>query len=154
MHSEKETIYYLMREIIKERRELSKQYFDLKISLDAINTTPEHREQQALENLKEEKKVPCYRNHDKKRIPYSNSSKKVSLYPLERISGYVVSILKDSPVPISNQTLYKKLVDDYEIHINYPNFTSNILPKLKDSKLIPIEKAYRGYWQYRKIEDN
>lgn len=154
MNSEKEAIYYLMKEIIKERRELSKQYFDLKNSLDEINNTPENRGPQATENSKEEKQVPYYRNYDKKKIPYPNLQKKMLPCPFERISGYVVSILKDSPVPISNQTLYKKLVDDYEININYPNFTSNILPKLKDSKFVPIEKAYRGYWQYRKIEDN
>lgn len=39
MDEEKKVIYTLMREIVEERRELSKQYYDLKAKLDTLSMT-------------------------------------------------------------------------------------------------------------------
>ncbi|MGC5455855.1 hypothetical protein ACPYMZ_00360 [Enterococcus faecium] len=154
MYSEKEIIYLLMKEIVKERRELTHQYYDLKSKLKKLEETNEQNKTSKINSLKKDVKFTSNADMERKNADYFNSTTKRKSCPFERLSGYITLILKDSPIPLSNKELYSKLLNEYEINITYPNFSNNILPKIRDSKKIPVEKAYRGYWQYRKIEDN
>lgn len=140
LDEEKEIIYSMMREIISERRELSKQYYDLKAKLDEIT-----------ENKQEEETNDCLAGrikHDVKERPTA-FLKKRQHYPFERIAGYVVEILKESDNPQSNKEIFDKLVSEYGITILYSNFSNNILPRIQDSSQFSIVKVGRGYWQYK-----
>jgi hypothetical protein len=67
----------------------------------------------------------------------------------QQISLTIASILKDSQRPLRNQEIYSILKEKGDNQISIQNLTSNILPKLNKDKKIPVERAYRGYWQYR-----
>lgn len=156
MNLEKEEIYFLMKQIIAERRELSKQYYELKKRLEKIDLSNTHLDNTLIkENFskknKTENHMPIHDNSfEYPKKVYVPIDKKKVVYPFERISGYIIELLKQSPIPLGNKVLYKQLQNKYDIHISYTNFTNNILRKIHDSPNIPVEKAYRGYWQYRK----
>lgn len=143
-NKEKEIIYQLMRNLIEERRALSKQYMDLKARLDSldelhINDSRNTDERYStIDNEKESKfgAIPPY--------------KKVKKEPIERIGGYVTEVLRAASTPLKSKELYEALVRNYEVKIQYLNFRNNILPRLAEMSQFSIEKAYRGYWQYRR----
>lgn len=143
INNEKLIIYQLMRELVKERRELSKQYYDLKTQLDQLE--------------KEDLVTGCNRNQSLKKIEkeriaqedyYFSKNRTAHHNSFDRISKNIVSILKQSGVPLSNKQIFEKLTSEYEISISLRNLTCNILPKMKNKRTLPIEKACRGYWQY------
>ncbi|EJB2307212.1 hypothetical protein MUD73_000981 [Listeria monocytogenes] len=144
IEEEKRIIYELMRELIIERRELSKHYYELKQQLDDLGKSndllvnKEHRPMSVLEKEKIRDSDYFHRNNKK--------SHQISF---DRISKNILSVLKESPVPLSNKQIAEKLTTEYELNVNYSNLTSNILPKMLKERSLPIEKAYRGYWQYR-----
>lgn len=141
---EKLIIYQLMRELIEERRELSKQYYDLKRKLDQT----EERERSGTKfstNLltimdKEKLKQQDY---------YFKNNKTQQHNSFDRVSRTIVSILKESPVPLSNKQILAKLTKEYELSITLKNLTCNILPKLNNEPSLPVQRAYRGHWQYK-----
>ncbi|WP_301389607.1 hypothetical protein [Enterococcus entomosocium] len=143
IEEEKRIIYELMRELIIERRELSKHYYELKQQLDDLGSNDllenkEHRPMTVLEKEKIRESDYFHRNN--------KNSHHISF---DRISKNILSVLKESPVPLSNKQIAEKLTTEYELNVNYSNLTSNILPKMLKERSLPIEKAYRGYWQYR-----
>lgn len=144
IEEEKRIIYELMRELIIERRELSKHYYELKKQLDDLGNNndilvnKEHRSMSVLEKEKIRDSDYFHRNN--------KNSHHISF---DRISKNILSVLKESPVPLSNKQIAEKLTTEYELNVNYSNLTSNILPKMLKKRSLPIEKAYRGYWQYR-----
>ncbi|EGO2739276.1 TPA: hypothetical protein NGF98_000860 [Enterococcus faecalis] len=145
MDEEKKIIYALMREIVEERRELSKQYYDLKVKLDTLSMTSKINKFKEHESTKNEF-LDKQENKFKKKISYS---KKRKYYPFERIAGYVVEILKSSEYPIRSKELFDQLINEYDVHILYNNFSNNILPRIMDSNNFSVEKVGRGYWQYK-----
>ena len=140
LDEEKELIYSMMREIISERRELSKQYYDLKEKLDEL--TGNNQKEESNDCL--DRKIKYDANERSIALP-----KKRPQYPFERLAGYVVEILKASDHPQSNKEIFDKLVSEYGITILYSNFSNNILPKIQDSTQFSIVKVGRGYWQYK-----
>lgn len=150
MYSEKEHIYSLMKELIIERREITKQYYDLKQSLTKLDS---------IENLSAKESVEISTSSlahvpplvHTEQISSTNFQRKKT-YSFERIASCITEILKESPIPLSNKKIYDKLLDEYEIFITLTNFSNNILPKIHQTKQIPVEKAYRGFWQYTKSE--
>lgn len=144
INKEKEIIYQLMRNLIEERRDLSKQYMDLKIRLDNLDELHINESRNTDDN---------YSTIDKEKEskfgvipPY----KKVKKEPIERIGGYVTEVLREASTPLKSKELYEALVRNYEVKIQYLNFRNNILPRLAEMNQFSIEKAYRGYWRYRK----
>lgn len=141
--TEKIIIYQLMREIIEERRELSKQYFDLKVKLDQLDkkeyVVPE-----------QEKRLPTTLEREKiKQQDYLYNTNKTAYYnSFDRVSKNIISILKQSSVPLSNKQIFNKLNKEYELSISLKNLTCNILPKMKRERSLPVQQACRGYWQY------
>ncbi|MGM0111231.1 hypothetical protein [Enterococcus sp. DIV0187] len=140
---EVEVIYGLMQEIISERRELSRQYYDLKYRLDDL--------------LMVSGETPFSQNSIIKESISDKKSKKVNVIPrykrkpkvaFERIAGYVSEILRNSDVPMNSKSIYERLIEDYQINISFESFRSNTLPRIGESNNFSVEKAYRGYWQY------
>lgn len=142
--SEKLIIYQLMRKVIEERRELSKQYFDLKMRLDRLekgNQNFPKNDEKSLTILEKEK--------IKQQDYYYKRNKTQHYNSFDRVSRTIVSILKQSPVPLSNKQILDRLTKEYELSITLKNLSCNILPKMNNECSLPVQRAYRGYWQYR-----
>lgn len=144
IQEEKKTIYSLLEKIISERRELNKQYEELKQRLELLNAKEQTHvpfNERATNSVLEREKI---RNQD-----YLFSKNKTQHHvPFNRVSKNILAILKQSPVPLSNKQLLEKLNTEYDVNISYKNLTCNILPKMLKERSLPIERAYRGYWQY------
>ncbi|MGC3319488.1 hypothetical protein [Enterococcus faecalis] len=129
---EKKIIYELMKELMVERRALSQQYYELKQYLDSLSqlpVEPSKKEFNRNNTLLEKEKI---RNKDE----FYKKNKSSNHIPFDRVSKNILSILK-------------RLNTEYELHVTYSNLTNNILPKMLNEYSLPIERAYRGYWQYR-----
>lgn len=146
IQKEKQLIYVLLRKLIDERRELNKQYEELKKRLDDLNSM----EQVSAEILSGNKKnISVLEKEKTQSKDYLFRKNKTQHHvSFDRVSKNILSILKQSPVPLSNQQLLKKINTEYELSISYKNLTCNILPKMLKERSLPIERAYRGYWQY------
>ncbi|MGM0210293.1 hypothetical protein [Enterococcus sp. AZ112] len=146
IQKEKQLIYDLLRKLIDERRELNKQYEELKQRLDNLNSM----EQLSAEILSGNKKnISVLEKEKTQSKDYLFRKNKTQHHvSFDRVSKNILSILKQSPVPLSNQQLLKKINTEYELCISYKNLTCNILPKMLKERSLPIERAYRGYWQY------
>lgn len=144
MNEEKKLIYQLMKEIIAERRELSKQFFDLKVRLEQLGE--DRKEISSLEEVK----ISKLEREKIERQDYILRNNKVAHFnTFDRVSKDIISILKQSAIPLSNKQILNKLINEYELSISLRNLTNNILPKMKNKHSLPIQKAHRGYWQYK-----
>lgn len=149
---EKRLIYELMKKVIEERRELSKSYFDLKKQLNSLN------EQES--RLSSGPKIPGHNltempvnQHVEKRKLYEESiitKRQRGNYPFERVAGYVIEMLREEGIPLNTKQIHGRLENDYGIYIGYANLKNNILRKMIDLDKFSIEKATRGFYQYRK----
>lgn len=147
IENERIIIYQLMHEIVKERRELSKQYFDLKERLDKFDNKECCMPQQGQQvyTILEAEKI--------KQQDYLSKNNKLTHYnSFDRVSKNIVSILKQSSVPMSNRQIQNTLNEKYKISIALSNLTSNILPRMKNERSVPVQKACRGYWQYKQVD--
>ncbi|MDF2534722.1 hypothetical protein [Enterococcus entomosocium] len=66
------------------------------------------------------------------------------------ISLYVASFLKLRGVPTKSQIIYNYLVEEKQVSLSYSNFQSNYLKKIHDDNKINVDRAHRGYYQYRR----
>lgn len=148
--SEKKYVYEQMKMIIEERRELTKQYYDLKERLTLLDHSKSKIESVKVEDFKNEKKTDNIKKESEyQQYMLSKKSNQSKSIPYQIIGLSISSILKGAGRPLSNKEIYTILRDSNEIEVNYKNLTMNILPKMdKDSKM-NVERAYRGYWQYR-----
>lgn len=141
---EKRIIYQLMQEIIEERRELSKQYFDLKSKLDRIE------KRAGSENIQTKSSLTILEKERINQYDYFFKNNKTQHHnSFDRVARTIVSILKESPVPLSNKQILDKLTKEYDIWITLRNLTCNILPKMNKQCSLPVQRAYRGFWQYK-----
>ncbi|WP_279280477.1 hypothetical protein [Enterococcus gallinarum] len=138
-----EIIYNLMKEIIAERRELSRQYYDLKNRLDELKKPSVSSPNQTAENSKGENS-----QGEKESDFFSIVSNRTKKMPFERIAFYIIEILRNSTEPVNNKDIISILSSDYGVYLKYSNLISNILPRMGQSKDFKIEKVSRGYWQY------
>ncbi|MGX7417866.1 hypothetical protein ACWOFR_03570 [Carnobacterium gallinarum] len=134
---EKRIIYDLMKEIVRERRILNEQYFDLKIRLEKIKG-----EEVVVNN--EVILSQC----KSKIISYPKQKEQANHQIYERISMYIIEILKKEGIPLHSKKIFGILENEYQIVTSYTNLTNNILPKLNKHSM-QVEKVYRGYWQYK-----
>ncbi|EAC9512360.1 hypothetical protein B5H45_13165, partial [Listeria monocytogenes] len=125
---ERESIYHLMQEIMTERRQLTKQYFDLKERLNKINLTTI----KVIEEQKPQKKSQSQiRKENIENDKYFLSKKEGKTYlPYSKIALQISHILKKHGLPLSNKQIYEKLVNDFQLSINYSNLSNNILPRM------------------------
>lgn len=143
INKEKLIIYQFMREILEERRNLTKQYFELKEKLDQFEEIKECASKQmetTLTIMDKEKIQQQDYFFQRNKTQYHNS--------FDRVSRTILSILKQAQVPLSNKEILNKLTKEYELSISLNNLTCNILPKMNNECSLPIQRASRGYWQY------
>ncbi|MDT1956985.1 hypothetical protein MX629_00935 [Carnobacterium divergens] len=148
--SEKKYVYEQMKLIVEERRELTKQYHDLKERLILLDHSNFKIESVKLDDFKgKEKKDDFKKESEYQRYILSKNSHRSKIISYQTIGLTISSLLKEAGRPLSNKEIYTLLNETNEIEVNYKNLTMNILPKMnKDSKM-NVERAYRGYWQYR-----
>lgn len=148
--SEKKYVYEQMKMIVEERRELTKQYHDLKERLTLLVQSKFKMEPEKLADFKaKEKKDDFKKESEYQRYILSKNSYRSKMISYQTIGLTISSLLKEAGRPLSNKEIYSRLNETNEIEVNYKNLTMNILPKMnKDSKM-NVERAYRGYWQYR-----
>jgi hypothetical protein len=108
---ERLAIYQFMKEIIKERSDLSKQYYDLKTELYQLN----ERENNGPVKLKS---VLTILDHEKNKMQHYNS--------FDQVSRTIVSILKQLSVPLSKKQIIGKLINKNELSITLKNLTCTI----------------------------
>ncbi|EOW2605862.1 hypothetical protein ACOU98_002012, partial [Listeria monocytogenes] len=146
IQAEKKLIYSLLQNLIDERRELNRQYDGLEKRLEALNGV----EQSFLTTSTTNGKLNSVFEKEKIREQdyLFNKNRTQHHVSFDRVSKNILSILKQSPIPLSNKQLLESLNAEYEMCISYKNLTCNILPKMLKERSLPIERAYRGYWQY------
>lgn len=146
IQEEKRLIYDLLRKLIDERRELNKQYVELKLRLDDLNSI---EKLQPFVKPSSEKNFSLLEQEKIRNQDYLFSRNKTQHHiSFDRVSKNILAILKQSPIPLSNKQILEKLNKEYELCVSYKNLTCNILPKMLKERSLPIERAYRGYWQY------
>lgn len=146
--AEKKYIYQQMHLIIEERRELTKLYFHLKERLSSLDKLVDCKEIKNTDTLmvKREGNILSKESDYQQYILSKKSSKNI---PYQKIALTISSILKGSGRPLSNKEIHTILKNENRIQIGYKNLTMNILPKMNNDSTMNIERAYRGYWQYR-----
>lgn len=73
--------------------------------------------------------------------------KKSAQLDSDKVTGYIVTVLKKAGKPLSAKDIYTRICEMSEYEIKKTNFTSNILPRaIKKNKR--IQKAMFGYYQY------
>ncbi|WP_195478112.1 hypothetical protein [Enterococcus faecalis] len=134
--TEKKYLYEQMQSILEERRALSKTYTEL---LDRMTKLEKQsRSSKLMEESEYQKYMMSKKEKTSGRVPYSIISLKI------------VSLLKEASRPISNKELYELITKDQRFIFTYKNLTMNILPRMAKDKSVNVEKAYRGFWQYRR----
>lgn len=140
---EKNMLYLLMAKIIEERKTLNEQY-------------DYHRKR--LEEIKEIERRAESPSSTDRLIPLTEiaieqektlGKRKSATLPFDIISKKIAYVLKKSGQPLSTKQLYKLLTEEFEITLNYANLSNNILPRMNKDTSVSVEKAYRGFWQYR-----
>ncbi|MEN2259889.1 hypothetical protein AAH971_00380 [Enterococcus faecalis] len=146
--SEKKYIYEQMHLIIEERRELTKLYFQLKERVSLLDKSINYKEIEKSNTLKVKREGNIL-NKESNYQQYILSKKSSNSIPYQKIALTISSILKGSGRPLSNKEIHTILTNKHQIQIGYKNLTMNILPKMHNDSTMNIERAYRGYWQYR-----
>jgi hypothetical protein len=146
--TEKRYVYQQMHLIIEERRELTKLYFQLKERLSLLDEPTKSKRSEKVDILTTKSKKNIV-NKESEYQQYMLSKKSSSSIPYQKIALTIASILKGSGRPLSNKEIYNILINENQIQIGYKNLTMNILPKMNNDSKMNIERAYRGYWQYR-----
>lgn len=141
---EKLIICELMRELIGERRGLSMLYHDFKKKLDHIM-----EKDRSGPNFSTNSLMIIVKEKLKQQEDYIYENKTQNCIFFDRVSRAIVSILKGSPIPLSNMQILDKLIEKYEAFITLKNLTSNVLPKMNSECSLPVQKAYREYWKYK-----
>lgn len=142
-NDEKSIIYQLLQKIIKERKELSKQYFDLKNRLDQLD-----EEECVIPEFIDHPFTIMGRKMSKQKDHAFNNNKFTTYYSFDRVSKNIVSILKGTSGLLSNKQILNKLTEEYSYSISLNNLTCNLLPN-DNERSWAVQKVCRGYWQYR-----
>lgn len=139
---EKEAIYEQMKLLLEERREITKSYYDLKQRLEKLKENAENNIENSPPKKRFSKEIEVQKYFaGKTGIKHSNCYHDIALK--------IASCLKECDTPIATHKLYKVLKEKYNLNISYNNLTSNILPRIQNDSAINVERAYRGYWQYK-----
>lgn len=71
-------------------------------------------------------------------------------YDYQTLALTIASLLKESGKPLSTEQIHQQLIEKGYI-LTRNNLSTNILRKAHLDTKINVERAYRGYWQYRLI---
>ncbi|MGX7198209.1 hypothetical protein [Enterococcus olivae] len=141
-NDEKKYIYEQLKLIIVERRRLAKIYYQWKQKLENLHVSTDGgsdtNRQQPID-LKKESEYQRYKGTPPKRKGIS----------YQEISLTIASILKEAERPLKNQEILEQIIEAKGSVMTIRNLTCTILPRMNKDQRIPVERAYRGYWQYR-----
>lgn len=137
---EKELIYQQMTLILNEIHHLMESYESWKdrlFRLDQIQTPQKASNSKSLfsEEIENQKYLQTKKS-DRRGYGY------------QTLALDIASLLKDCGRPLSTKEIHERLTEKGYV-LNLSNLTSNILRKINDDSRINVERAYRGYWQYR-----
>lgn len=135
--TEKKYLYEQMKFINEERRTLTKAYVELHKRLVLIEEGYP-KISKLTKDVEYQKYMASKKDNMSGRISYSIISLKIA------------SLLKEAGRPLSNKDIYEILTTTHTPNLTYNNLTMNILPRMNKDIAINVEKAYRGYWQYRR----
>jgi hypothetical protein len=143
---EKSAIYEQMTLLIEERRKLTQSYFDLKERLEKLDSQPMEIKSSLIiqDNTKKLSSEIEYQKYMAERGQMKNRSISYS-----DISLKIASILKEAGRPLSGKEIFTLLNEKQTSNLSYENLTHNILRRMNDDSKVNVERAYRGYWQYR-----
>ncbi|EOL43647.1 hypothetical protein [Enterococcus caccae] len=140
MFDERQFIYEQMRLIIDERRELTKIYYELKERLQHLGQKDSNPTKEATFTNKQKLAIDIENQQY-----FLNKKNQVN----QNIYQRIVSISKESHVPMTNRELFEQLTEKYHLSVSYNNLTNNILSRMNQDSSCKVERAYRDYWQYR-----
>ena len=79
---------------------------------------------------------------------YFSKQSKFRGHDYQSLALTIAALLKGSGCPMSTKQLYEALVER-GFTLTRSNFSNNIMHKIIKGSRINVERAYRGYWQYR-----
>ncbi len=65
------------------------------------------------------------------------------------ISLFVASFLKEKGIPTRAKEIFNYLILQKKLSISYENFQNNYLVKMAKDNKVNVERASRGYYQYK-----
>lgn len=149
LEEEKDAIYTQMRMILEERRNLSKDYYELKSRLFTLDSMESHENSNKNKDFARKSSATISKEAQHQLYISERTNKNKQSIAYSTISLTIASILKGTGRPLSNKEIFKILTNDHGLSISYENLTHNILPRINIDSSINVERAYRGYWQYR-----
>ncbi|MDO7798979.1 hypothetical protein [Enterococcus avium] len=141
--SEKDQLYQQMTMVLAEVHRLLKIYEELKVhAIEEIK----FNDQAESVNIPKENKIFAKEIENQKYL----SDRKISRsgYDFQTLALTIASILKESGRPLASKEIHEALTKKGYV-LTRLNLTNNILRKINLDKGINVERAYRGYWQYR-----
>lgn len=139
---EKENIYRQMTAILDQIRILMRAYEDWKNYLLGIENKSPIEEEKQVNTNKFALEVESQKYFSQKQFQSVDNSYKT-------IALKVSAILKEKGIPLSTRKIYELLLDDNVTSLSYSNLSKNILRRANNDSKINIERASRGYWQYK-----
>ena len=141
--SEKEQLYQQMTIVLAEVQRLLNIYEELKVH---VFEESKFNEQTESVNIPKENKFFAKEIENQKYL----SERKISRtgYDYQTISLTIASLLKESGRPLASKEIHEALTKKGYV-LTRSNLTNNILRRINLDKRINVERAYRGYWQYR-----
>ncbi|MGM0110804.1 hypothetical protein [Enterococcus sp. DIV0187] len=134
--SEKEHLYYQMTTVLAEVQRLLKIYEELK-----DHEFEESNDDGRIESVGIPKEIENQKYLSDRKISGSG-------YDFQTLALTIASILKESGRPLASKEIHETLTKKGYV-LTRSNLTNNILRKINLDKRINVERAYRGYWQYR-----
>lgn len=141
--SEKEQLYQQMTMVLVEVQRLLKIYEELK---DHAFEESKFKEQIESVNIPKENKFFAKEIEHQKYLSDRKIGK--SGYDYQIIALTIASLLKESGRPLTSKEVHEALSKKGYV-LTRSNLTNNILRKINLDKRINVERACRGYWQYR-----
>lgn len=149
LEEEKDAIYTQMRMILEERRNLTRDYYELKARLFSIDNIDSLKSSKKIDTIVKKPEMTLSKEMEYQQYVNDRAKKNRQLIAYSTISLTIASILKDAGRPLSNKEIFSILTNNHKLNISYKNLTHNILPKVNNDNNVNVERAYRGYWQYR-----
>lgn len=142
---EKEAIYEQMKLLIEERRKITKKYYELKQKLEGVEDNSPGIHSKKINQTKNNWSADI--EHQKYVLSKQNKCPRTVSY--QDIALKIASFLKEARQPVQTKQIFQFVIKQHSYNLTYSNFVSNILPRIHRDSNINVEKAYRGYWQYR-----
>lgn len=141
--SEKDQIYHQMTMVLTEIQRLLNIYEGLK-----VHVFEESNVEVPIESVNTSKENKLFAKEIENQKYFSDRKIGRSGYDYQIIALTIASLLKESGRPLSAKEIHEVLSKKGYV-LTRSNLTNNILRKINLDKRINVEKACRGYWQYR-----